>query len=133
MRHYSALLVIVLVAACQNSVLEPGDTLSGHWINADASLDANQNAVVFILPCDRAEFGPIVLDANRAFEADSRVFTESGNIIHFPDDRLHIQGTLVGDRIMLTLHITRASGAGSDPIVLTLTLGKMQPPQVCAA
>jgi hypothetical protein len=133
MRRYSALFAIVFVTACQSSALEPGDTLSGHWINANASLDANQNTVVFVLPCDRAEFGPIVLDANRAFAADSRVFTESGNIIHFPDDRLHIQGTVAGDTIMLTLYITRASGGGSDPITMTLTLGKTQPTQVCVA
>lgn len=133
MRHYPALIAIMMVAACQSSALEPGDTLSGHWVNADASLDANQSAVVFVLPCDRAEFGPIVLDANRAFAADSRVFTEGGNIIHFPDDRLHIQGTVTGDKIMLTLYVIRAAGGGSDPITLTLNLGKAQPAQVCAA
>ena len=133
MRNCTALFLIVLLAACQTSVLEPGDALSGHWINSGASLDANRNAVVFVLPCDRAEFGPLVLDANRTFSADSRVFTEGGNIIHFPDDRLHIQGTLADDKIMLTLYVIRAAGGRSDPIVMTLTLGKTQPPQVCAA
>jgi hypothetical protein len=133
MRHYPALIAIVLVAACQSSTLEPGDTLSGHWINANASLDANQNTVVFVLPCDRAEFGPIVLDANRSFAADSRVFTEVGNIIHFPDDRLHIQGTVVGNTITLTINVFRSSGGGSDPIAVTLTQGKTQPAPVCVA
>lgn len=133
MRHRCALILLVVVASCQDSTLEPGDTLSGHWINSDASLDANQNSVVFTLPCWRAEFGPIVLDANRAFAADSRMFTETGNIIHFPDDRLHIQGNLIGDRISLTLYVFRTSGGGSDPIVLTLTPGRTQGPAVCLA
>jgi hypothetical protein len=133
MRHYTALVVIMLVAACQTSMLEPGDTLSGHWISSDASLDANRNTVVFVLPCDRAEFGPLVLDANRTFAADSRVFTEVGNIVHFPDDRLHLQGTVVGDKVMLAIYVIRAAGGGSDPIAMTLTLGKTQPPQVCVA
>jgi hypothetical protein len=133
MRHYPALLVIVLAAGCRSSMLEPGDTLSGHWNNANASLDANQNGVVFVLPCDQAEFGPLVLDSNRAFAADSKVFTEGGNITHFPDDRLHIQGTVTGGTIMLTFYVTRTSGGGSDPINMTLTLGKAQPAQVCTA
>jgi hypothetical protein len=133
MRHYVPLVVVVLAAACQGSPLEPGDTLSGHWINSDASLNANQNSVVFQLPCERAEFGPVVLDASRAFTGDSRTLTESGNIIHFPDDRLHIQGSVVGDKIMLTLFITRTSGGGSDPIAMTLTPGRTQPPVVCTA
>jgi hypothetical protein len=133
MRYYVVLGAAIFLAACQGSALERGDTLSGHWFNPDASLDASQSGVVFQPPCERAEFGPIVLDDHRAFAADSRVFTERGNIIQFPDDRLHIQGNVAGNRINVTFYVTRASGGSSDPVAMTLVLGKTQPVLVCVA
>lgn len=130
-RRLAGLALVTFAAGCQSS-LEPGDVLSGRWINSDASLAANQDSVVFQQPCERAVFGPIVLDANRDFTTDSKMLTITGNILHSPDEQLHIQGHFVGDNITLLLYSTGTSG-GSDPISITLTPGRSQSPPVCSA
>ena len=128
-----AVTLALVTAACQGTDFQAGDTLSGHWFSPSAGLEANRDSVVFEMSCERAVFPPIVLDANLAFSVDSRTFSEFGNIIHFPDDRLHIQGSVVDGRILLTMYVTRAAGGGSDPVTMTLSPGRFALPFICVA
>ena len=125
-------LLIAAIAACADQ-LGPGDRLSGHWFNADARLDAGPDSVVFAARCQRATFGPIVLDGNRAFEAESSSFTEIGNIVVSPGDRLRIQGTVTDGRLNLAVLVIRTSPPIPDPIAMMLQSGKSSDPLVCNA
>ena len=128
----AGLFLTAFLAACQGP-LEPGDTLSGHWSSPDAAFDASSQAMVFTARCERAEFGPVVLDANRNFQAESTVFTETGNAIHSPGDRLRIQGYFAGNQLMLQLVVIRTLPPVSDPVLITLAPGKARTPLVCSA
>lgn len=131
-RPLSSLLLLVLVAGCQSAALEPGDRLSGRWFGADALLEAPRDSVVLTMPCTLGVFDPIAIGSSRTFSADSRTLTETGNINHSPDDRLHIDGTLTDHGITLQLRVIRP-GLGSDPVVITLSPGRGAIPLVCPA
>ncbi len=125
-------LLSMLAAGCQGP-LAPGDTLSGHFSNADARLDVSGSTVVFTARCQHAEFGPIVLDANRQFSAESVVYDVTGNIFHSPGDKLEIQGHFVGQDLVLQLRVVRAEPPVSDPYVITLAPGSSTGVLVCNA
>lgn len=132
MAFVASLLLVAAVAACADQ-LGPGDTLSGHWFNADARLDASPDSVVFVARCQRATFGPIVLDGNRAFEAESASFLEIGNLNFPPGDQLRIQGTVTDGHLNLTVLVIRTSPPIPDPIAMMLRSGKSSDSLVCNA
>ena len=132
MRINRLLLLSGLAAGCQGP-LAPGDTLRGHFANADARLDVSGSTVVFAARCQHAEFGPIVLDANREFSAESVVYDVTGNILHSPGDKLQIQGHFVGADLVLQLRVVRTEPPVSDPYVITLSPGAFPGNLVCNA
>ena len=123
-------LLSLLAAACQGP-LAPGDTLRGHFSNPDARLDVSGTAVVFSARCQHAEFGPIVLDANRRFSAESVVFIQAGGIFISDRDKLEIQGHFDGPDLVLQLRVIRADPPVADPYVITLSPGGPGDPPVC--
>ncbi|MGH7593145.1 MAG: hypothetical protein ACRELE_04765 [Gemmatimonadales bacterium] len=127
-----AALCITLAAACADQ-LGAGDTLSGHWNNSDARLDASRDSVVFTARCQRATFGPIVLDSNYRFLAESVVFTEIGNLNFPPGDRLRISGTVTDGQISLSVLLIRTSPPVNDPLFMILKSGVSGDPLVCNA
>jgi hypothetical protein len=132
MRVNRLLLLSMLAAGCQGP-LAPDDSLRGHFSNADARLDVSGSVVVFTARCQHAEFAPIVLDANREFSAESVVYDVTGNILHSPGDKLHIQGHFVGPDLVLQLYVVRAEPPVSDPYVITLAPGSSTGALVCNA
>jgi hypothetical protein len=123
-------LLSLLAAGCQGP-LAPGDTLSGHFSNADARLDVSGSLVVFAARCQRAEFGPIVLDEHRRFSAESAVFIQAGGIFVSDRDKLQIQGHFDGTDLVLQLRVIRADPPVADPYVLTLSPTGPGDPPVC--
>jgi hypothetical protein len=126
------LLALLLLLGCQAS-LEPGAALAGYFSNADAQLTATAKGMVFNSRCEHAEFGPVVLGANRDFEAESTVFTVSGNIVHSPNDRLRLTGHFDGDQLVLQVYVVRSEPPVQDPIVITLSPGGPHDTLVCNA
>ncbi|MGH7524295.1 MAG: hypothetical protein ACREK8_08320 [Gemmatimonadales bacterium] len=131
-RRLSGVLLALLAAGCQSSMLEPGDRLSGRWFGDYATLVATRDSIVLAMPCDLAIFDPIVVDSSRRFSADARTLTETGNINHSPDDQLHVDGNLTDDGLTLQLRFIRP-GLPGDPVVIMLKPGRGAIPLVCPA
>jgi hypothetical protein len=129
-RLHGALALGLLALACRGPI-EPGDSLVGHWRADGYRLDATAAGISYAARCVRAEFGPVTLDANREFHAESLVYTVSGLVIHSPGDRLQIQGRFVGDQLVLQLVVIRSEPPVFDPLVVTLSPGVQTDPLVC--
>jgi hypothetical protein len=127
------LLLVGLAAACADA-LAPGGTLAGHWVNADARFDATAEKAVFTGRCQRAEFAPVVLDANGEFHAESVTLVQTGNVKPDPNARLEIQGRVAGDSLVLGLRLrSMLSSYAGDPLVTTLVRGTARDPIGCNA
>jgi hypothetical protein len=126
MRHARMVLVSLLVLGCQEP-LGPGDGLRGHFTDGASQLDASGSKVVLTGRCERAEFDPIVLDAQSGFDVTSVVFTRTGLVTPVPE-RLRMQGHLAGRQLVLTLAVVSSGSLPSFPTIVTLVPGSHDPP-----
>ncbi|MEO5798740.1 MAG: hypothetical protein ABIZ70_03385 [Gemmatimonadales bacterium] len=123
----------LLAAACGTSPVGPGDTLTGNWSTAEASLAATSTGVVWSQRCLRAHFSRITLGENGDFTAESDTLTQVGNIRPTPGAKLTIQGRFVGRDLRLEYSILTGDGPPHEPAVteLTLSAGRLNDPLVC--
>ncbi len=132
--HILALLLGgMTVAACSNDTVIPSGALNGYWSADDVHFSATDQNATFIEPCATAVFDPITADSSGGFDAVSVSFAETGNVIHYPDDRLHLLGKVSNDTLRLTAYIERSESPAVDPVALRLIAGGTHGTPTCSA
>jgi hypothetical protein len=123
---------LAVLVGCQGS-LGTGDTLLGKWKNPDARLVASDKGVDYTARCMHATFGPVVIDGNNHFTAQSTSLELGGNIIPTPGETLEIRGQFVEGGLSLQLFFHVPGHPVNDPIGITLTPGGSSDVLVCNA
>jgi hypothetical protein len=111
----------VMVGACADDVLAPGDQLIGRWGGGNTELVANAEKVVIRLICSRVDIqGPLTIGSGRNF--DGVGLLSSGSLGRV-EGTVRIEGHLLpGDGLRLTLVL-------NDDVWLVQALRKNRPPE----